>query len=251
MSSKADVESFEKLADRFEHLIQEEPDLSVEEAKKTIIRLGAMGARLWHRSGIELIKGFSPDRFNPKITHDSFKDEKLWWLTWQALVNVLATAYPHRIPGGVALSAGDVKLDEPGQDIPAYEINLPWERWKSLAQDFAGCCRLIDELLHEKTKTSHSPDFTSVMWFGTSYRFTKGHQAQVIKLLWEEWERGRHSLSQEYIGEQIGGKLDNFEIRWVFRKRVKGKYKHHPAWNKMIKQVTKGSYALVEPEKIA
>lgn len=150
MSSKADVESFEKLADRFEHLIQEEPDLSVEEAKKTIIRLGAMGARLWHRSGIELIKGFSPDRFNPKITHDSFKDEKLWWLTWQALVNVLATAYPHRIPGGVALSAGDVKLDEPGQDIPAYKISLPWKRWKSIAQDFAICCRLFGEFVPDQ-----------------------------------------------------------------------------------------------------
>lgn len=95
---------------------------------------------------------------------------------------------------------------------------------------------------------SHSEDFTSVNWYGTRYAFTKGSQAESIRVLWTAWENGGHSLAQETIGSKIGSNATNFELAKVFRRRrASGGYEPHPAWGTMIQQDTKGSYRLVSP----
>ena len=99
------------------------------------------------------------------------------------------------------------------------------------------------------TEPSHSPDFTSVNWFGTQYTFAKGNQAGSVRVLWAAWESGGHSLSQEEIGDQIGSMAHRFELAKVFRKkRPGGGYEYHPAWGTMIRQASKGSYRLATPE---
>lgn len=102
--------------------------------------------------------------------------------------------------------------------------------------------------IYDVTST-HSPDFTSVSWFGTRYSFTKGNQSQLVRVLWEAWENGGHSLSQETIGEKIGFNGSRFELSKTFRKRKKDDgYERHPAWGTMIQPDSKGSYRLVPPK---
>ena len=98
-------------------------------------------------------------------------------------------------------------------------------------------------------KATHSEDFTSVVWFGTRYPFSKGNQARAVRLLWKAWESDGHSLMQETIGEAIESSADRFELAKTFRARkLGGGYKPHPAWGTMIQQDSKGSYRLVPPE---
>jgi hypothetical protein len=100
----------------------------------------------------------------------------------------------------------------------------------------------------EDSDCRHSDDFTSVVWFGKHYTFTKGQQAHSIELMWGEWELGLASLSQEKIAESIGAG-DSFSLRKVFRSRtMDGQYKPHPAWRTMIRSVTKGTYGLYPPK---
>lgn len=98
------------------------------------------------------------------------------------------------------------------------------------------------------SKPTHSPDFTSVDWFGTRYTFAKGNQAESICMLWAAWEGGGHSLSQETIGERIGSAARHFELAKTFRRKKPGGYEPHPAWGTMIQQDSKGSYRLAPPE---
>lgn len=97
---------------------------------------------------------------------------------------------------------------------------------------------------------SHSSDFTSVVWRGQSYAFRKGQQAESIKVLWKAYESGTPTLSQETIGERIGSSSDSFELRKVFRYRVKGDYVQHPAWRTMITSPNKGIFSLKSPESV-
>jgi hypothetical protein len=100
-----------------------------------------------------------------------------------------------------------------------------------------------------RASTSHSPDFTSVCWFGTLYCFSKGQQAQSMRCLWQAWEAGGHSLSQETIAEMIAADGNSrFELRKVFRRRdVDGHYEQHPGWGSMIQSSSRGCYRLVAP----
>jgi hypothetical protein len=101
----------------------------------------------------------------------------------------------------------------------------------------------------EPSRPTHSPDFTSVSWFGTRYTFAKGNQAESVRALWEAWMRGGHSLSQETIGESIGSTASRFELAKVFRRKSAGSgYEPHPAWGTMIRPDSKGSYRLTAPE---
>lgn len=98
-------------------------------------------------------------------------------------------------------------------------------------------------------EVTHSDDFTSVIWGGRRYRFAKGAQAGVVRVLWKAYEDGGHSLTQETIGERVGSGADRFELAKVFRRRkTGGGYDHHPAWGTMIQQDSKGAYRLVLPE---
>ena len=101
-----------------------------------------------------------------------------------------------------------------------------------------------------ESEPTHSPDFTSVNWFGTRYTFTKGNQAESVRVLWEAWEKGRHSLSQETTREKIYSAAEKqFRLSHVFRRRLpNGGYGQHPAWGTMIKQAEKGCYHLQPSE---
>ena len=87
----------------------------------------------------------------------------------------------------------------------------------------------------------HSDDFLSVKWYGQSYTFNKT-QAQCIKVLWEEWEKGCPTISEKTIGDNIGSSCDNYRLVSTFRSN--GNY--HPAWNTMI-QGGRGKYRLDKP----
>ncbi|OHB54784.1 MAG: hypothetical protein A2Y12_03980 [Planctomycetes bacterium GWF2_42_9] len=89
---------------------------------------------------------------------------------------------------------------------------------------------------------NHSQDFTSVFWNGIKYQFSKGHQAESVKLLWEEWEKGGHTLSEKTIGEQIGSSANNFRLLHVFRNH--NGQGTHPAWGKMIISSGQGVFRL-------
>ncbi|MCH7727582.1 MAG: ThuA domain-containing protein, partial [Planctomycetes bacterium] len=58
-------------------------------------------------------------------------------------------------------------------------------------------------------KPTHSDDFTSANWFGTPHEFAKGQQAESVRVLWQAWEAGGHSLSQETICEKIGSSAEH------------------------------------------
>ena len=100
------------------------------------------------------------------------------------------------------------------------------------------------------SEATHSEDFSSVNWFGIRYRFSKGNQAQAIRVLWEAWKQGTHGLSQETIGEKIESSAERFEIRKTFRRKNPdtGKREQHPAWGTMIQPEGKGCYRLVPPK---
>lgn len=93
---------------------------------------------------------------------------------------------------------------------------------------------------------SHSDDFTSVNWFGTKYSFSKGAQALAVKALWEAWEKGGHSLTQETIAERVESSSTRFELAKVFRHRNRSRrgYVPHPAWGTMITSDRRGIYRL-------
>jgi hypothetical protein len=98
---------------------------------------------------------------------------------------------------------------------------------------------------------THSEDFTSVNWYGTPYRFKKGLQAASVGILWEAWQNGTPSLSQETIGARVGSDARHFQLAKVFRRRKKrGGYSPHPALGKMIQSKDRGTYQLVEPDRV-
>jgi len=93
-----------------------------------------------------------------------------------------------------------------------------------------------------------------VVWFGKSYAFTAGQQAGVVRVLWENWERGTPNLHQGTIAEDLGVE-GAFRLMNVFRQRqaVRGRkrrvrYTMHAAWGTMIVSVGKGTYALKPPK---
>ena len=101
----------------------------------------------------------------------------------------------------------------------------------------------VEAAMHVRNKETgceHSGDFTSVIWYGKKYSFTKT-QAECIKYLWEEWEKGGLSLSEKTIGELIDSASDNYRLMHTFNR---GK---HPAWGSMITSVGKGIFALRKP----
>ncbi|QNN24938.1 hypothetical protein HED60_22545 [Planctomycetales bacterium ZRK34] len=138
-----------------------------------------------------------------------------------------------------------------------------WESTKEIVDLLTDDCKKISEFAELLKATgdaavvdtngetpTHSVDFTSVNWYGTRYTFSKGNQAQAVKILWEAWMNGGHSLSQETIGEKIGSSASRFEMRKTFRNRQRGgSQTMHPAWDTMIQGDGKGCYRLVMPKK--
>jgi hypothetical protein len=86
----------------------------------------------------------------------------------------------------------------------------------------------------------HSPDFRSVVWFGTQYRFTR-NQAGCLRVLWEAWAAGTPEMDGVTVTTQAD--VSHTRLLEVFR----GKQGMHPAWGTMLVQgETKGAYRLSE-----
>ena len=92
-------------------------------------------------------------------------------------------------------------------------------------------------------ETEHSEDFTSIIWFGIRYEFNKT-QAECVKLLWAEWEKGGLGLSEKTIGDKIGSANNRYRLAHTFRPKEGGS---HPTWRTMIQSVRKGIFALRAP----
>lgn len=101
----------------------------------------------------------------------------------------------------------------------------------------------------KRGQPTHSEDFTSINWHGRRYRFAKGIQAQAVKALWEEWQKGGHGLTQETIGTKAGSSSNRFELSKVFRVRQASKLKPHPAWGTIIVEDGRSCYRLAAPVK--
>ena len=86
----------------------------------------------------------------------------------------------------------------------------------------------------------HAPDFASVNWFGTVYRFT-ANQRKAVAVLWEAWANGADAVDQKTLLEASGS----------FAIRLRDVFAHgtHPAWRTMIVplRVPRGCYALQAP----
>jgi hypothetical protein len=96
-----------------------------------------------------------------------------------------------------------------------------------------------------KAGATHSPDFTSVDWFGTRYVFSKGKQAGCVQALWKAWEDGGHNLTKDRIAEDVSPDIVRFRLSHVFRNQKTRTY--HPAWGTMIQSQGKGVFGLVAP----
>ena len=87
-----------------------------------------------------------------------------------------------------------------------------------------------------KPSCAHSPDFASVNWNGTVYKFTK-IQRIVVRELWQAKENGTPELSQEYLletAESNSAKLSDL-------------FQHNAAWGTVIVPgESRGSYQLGE-----
>jgi hypothetical protein len=85
----------------------------------------------------------------------------------------------------------------------------------------------------------HNPDFTMVSWFGTTYTFARGLQADVVRVLWDEWGRTGLGLHQETIHERVDENRESFKMTNIFR--------NHYAFGKMIQKLGDGLYSLCPP----
>lgn len=93
----------------------------------------------------------------------------------------------------------------------------------------------------EPLRATHSNDFTSVNWYGTSYTFKRGQQVSIVEALWKAMETKTPTLSKDGLAEAAGSSADDFKIGHVFR--------DHPAYKTMIISIGKGIYRLAEPPK--
>jgi hypothetical protein len=80
-----------------------------------------------------------------------------------------------------------------------------------------------------------------------TYHFTKGLQAEAVRVLWGAWENGTPSLSEKTIGDLAGSSAEGFQLSKVFRQKKGLGYVSHPAWGTMIQRASKGTYQLVPP----
>jgi len=87
---------------------------------------------------------------------------------------------------------------------------------------------------------SHSDDFRSIVWNDVSYSLTVT-QAQAVKCLWENWEKGCPEVSEKTIGEATGSDSNKYRLRDLFRNEENSP----KAWkNLIIPGKTKGTFRL-------
>jgi hypothetical protein len=136
-----------------------------------------------------------------------------------------------------------------------HGLDVPRDMWDYLQGRYefdAGGKPIIPEI--KEKRIWHSDDFTSVIWFDVEYHFTKGLQAECVRVLYEAWQSRKGSnktvsLSEATIGDKAKSSNVRFRLEHVFKPYNKGTHKRqaHPAWDTMIKSVGKGMFALIPP----
>jgi hypothetical protein len=160
----------------------------------------------------------------------------------EGLVGLAAWEWHHRDRLDALLSAVGSSLD---RLLPEVVEERPRDAYYELPEVFSAW-HWIEEGLDRLGASSagrpsaaarHSPDFRSVIWYGTPYTFT-GNQAACVKVLWEAWEAGTAHLAQETVLEQAA----------VESGRLIDVFKDHPAWGRMVARgPRKGLYSLQPP----
>lgn len=88
----------------------------------------------------------------------------------------------------------------------------------------------------------HSEDFASVTWNGVHYSFTPT-QARCVSVLWNAWKAGTPGVFSGTVIERADVASERLDM--VFRVKVEGKSRSHPAWGTMIvKGSTNSSFRL-------
>lgn len=92
----------------------------------------------------------------------------------------------------------------------------------------------------DSSQVAHAGDFNWLVARGTTYKFKKGHQASVIALLYESWERsGRKDgcgLSEETLTGEVASGITGLRIARLF--------KGHPALGGILKSAGRGTWGL-------
>ena len=93
---------------------------------------------------------------------------------------------------------------------------------------------------------AHSEDFTSLKWGSVLYEFSPA-QADVVKILYEHWERGAPTVSENYLIAELSD-----EDRQHARKteRIRDLFRDHKVWKKprlIINGKPRGTYRLADP----
>jgi hypothetical protein len=94
---------------------------------------------------------------------------------------------------------------------------------------------------------THSPDFSSVLWYGQTHVFTAS-QATAVSLLWAEWEKdpkARLGLREKTIGEKIGSENQRYRLLYTFRQKTR----LHSAWGTMVHAQGNGFFFLAPPSQ--
>ena len=277
--------TFALLADRLREMPRRQPPPTNEQARLEINSICAQAVMYYKDRADAGVPQFDKSLVNFSLTGDPSSDQKTTLNNdagsprWLDIAVSVSKHFPGRVvpdPGAPTYfeqSRPDVVIgttsgpEHEWTERYVTEKTYPPENWPQRASEYADVLECLDELAMRQQKgpsaaqasavlvnndvePTHSEDFTSVEWFGTRYSFSKGNQAQAVRVLWEAWAQGEHSLSQESIGERIKSSADRFEMRKTFRQRkAEGKgYEAHPAWGTMIKQYGKGCFRLACPK---
>lgn len=120
---------------------------------------------------------------------------------------------------------------------------IKWDR-RALMNLYDAIARERQNAERYHPNTDHTLDFTSVVWFGKHYQFSKT-QAACIKVLWESWEQGTPAMRGESIASSVAQAKDAAAVRELPRIFTEHG-KRHPAWGAMIVPggLYKGTYQL-------
>ncbi|MDA0989687.1 MAG: hypothetical protein O3A51_02925 [Verrucomicrobia bacterium] len=97
----------------------------------------------------------------------------------------------------------------------------------------------LKRLKREAPSFTHDTDYQRVTCEGTQYTFTP-QQAQVIKLLHDEWKAGRECVKKKPIHQAYYGSFNFIDLP------VSQMFKHHPAWNTLVRACSKKGFYRID-----
>jgi len=161
-------------------------------------------------------------------------------------IELLAKQYPEAL-------GPSIHIKEAFSSDPAEAADFRSKNWRSWNRFIEDGCRLFADLIESSAsehrtgapsgECSHSPDFTSVVWYGVQHRFTPGQQARAVEILWEAFDSRCPTVGEQTIRDRIGSSDDTFRLFKVFNRRGQ----KHPAWETMIHRAGKGVFELRSP----